>query len=62
MKNFFTAIGILLFSLFMYAIPIVLALSFALNWNQHIQFVLVFIAIVQLILICAAIQLIMEGE
>ena len=62
MKEFITAIGILLFSLFMYAIPIVLTLSFALNWDGYVQFVLVLIAIIQLALICAAIQFIMEQE
>ena len=62
MKEFITAIGILLFSLFMYAIPIVLTLSFALNWDGYVQFVLVLIAIIQLALICAAIQFIMEND
>lgn len=62
MKNIITVIGIFLFSLFMYAIPIVLTLSFALNWDQPIQFVLVLIAIAQLIFICAAIQFIMEND
>ena len=62
MKAFITTIGILLFSLFMYAIPIVLTLSFALNWDGYVQFVLVLIAIIQLALICAAIQFIMEND
>lgn len=62
MKIFFTAIGLFLFSLFMYAIPIVLTLSFALNWDPFVQFVLVIIAIIQLGLMCAAIQFIMEND
>ena len=62
MKEFITAIGILLFSSFMYAIPIVLTLSFALNWDGSVQFVLLLIAIIQLALICTAIQFIMEND
>lgn len=62
MKDLITVIGILLFSLFMYAIPIVLTLSFVLNWGHSVQFVLVLIAIIQLAFICTAIQFIMEND
>ena len=62
MKEFITVIGILLFSLLMYAIPIVLTLSFALNWDGSVQFVLLLIAIIQLALICVAVQFIMEND
>ena len=62
MKDFITCIGIFLFSLFMYAIPIVLTLSFALNWGYSVQFVLVLIAIIQFAILCAVVQFIMEND
>ena len=62
MSDIITAISIFLFSLFMYAIPIVLTLSFVLNWCHSVQFVLVLIAIIQLAFICTAIQFIMEND
>lgn len=62
MKDIITVIGILLFSLFIDAIPIVLTLSFVLNWSHSVQFVLVLIAIIQLTFIWFAIQFIMEND
>jgi len=48
MKSFVQFVGAVVVTLLMYAIPILLTLSFACDWDDALQFVVVVLAIGQL--------------
>ena len=53
MKTLIKTIGVMVFSLAMYAIPILIACSFFLDWNHGIQFLLIMTGCMQLAALCA---------
>ena len=51
MNELFRIIGIIIFSIIMYAVPILLTLSFTRNWGVEVQVPLFFLSLGQLICI-----------
>lgn len=51
MNELFRIIGIVIFSIVMYAVPILFTLSFARNWGVEVQVPLLFLSLGQLICI-----------
>lgn len=60
MDKLIKIIGILVFSVLMYALPIIVALSFVLNWSDGIQFGLVILSLMQFSSLFAWIYMEME--
>lgn len=51
LKKFFITIGIIIFSLVMFSVPILTACSFCLSWSSHSKFILTILTIVQLVIL-----------
>ena len=51
MNDLFRIIGIIIFSIAMYAVPILFTLSLAYNWGEEVQIPLFFLSLGQLICI-----------
>lgn len=52
MKTLIKTIGVIVFSLMMYSIPILVACSFCLNWDGGIKFMLIITSCAQLVVLC----------
>lgn len=61
MKTLIKIIGIMVFSLIMYSIPILIACSFCLDWNNGIQFLLIITGCVQVAVLCTCLYMEVEG-
>ena len=62
MKTLIKTIGVMVFCLVMYAIPILIACSFLLDWNGGIQFLLTITGFAQLATLCVCLYVEVEDE
>lgn len=61
MKTLIRIIGVTVVCLAMYAIPILIACSFCLNWDDSLKFLLTSLGIIQLAALCTWVYMEVEG-
>ena len=60
MRTLIKIIGVMVFCFAMYAIPILIACSFCLNWDDSLKFLLTSVGLIQLAALCALVYVEVE--
>ena len=62
MKALIKIIGVMVFCLAMYAIPILIACSFCLNWDAFFKLLFILVGLMQLAALCSWIYMEVDNE